>query len=341
MGYFAISKRESRASFSIKACHLNFWILPRTWFRHGYYFDVGLRIVAEDELWRIRVAFPFDAVVGDIADLSSAVLNPETSELIFGRPVTVENDHIKYSASGLKSAQDQIDDRVVSVSASNSSPDAETADDINFSVWTIEFSAPLSAQEPSYVRFRMFVRNPERLWSYKGWGYAKRGYIADIRIADARESVMLDIGKLEVAHLVPIESLYAFLVAPSLLVPQHFSPPLHYSRLLEPSAWAKYLEGILKPSWISKLRYGFAKACGNTTSRAPLSYQDSSKFSIHQWRCTQAISTDTPFRIYADFAREFGRELPFIYFGGALGIAIVTWAVRWCLDWLVHGITPG
>jgi hypothetical protein len=203
MGYFAISRRNAHAPFEIEACHLNVWILPRPWFRHAYYFDVGLRIVSESELWRIRVAFPFDADIGDIVDLSAAVLQVETSELIFGRPVTVDSGHVKYSASGLTSDADEINDRVVAVSTTNSTPDPETRSDVNFSVWTVEFTTPLRANESSYVRFRMRVANPERLWSAKGWGYAKRGFIADIRVADARESVLLGIGKQEVDYLVP------------------------------------------------------------------------------------------------------------------------------------------
>jgi hypothetical protein len=304
MGYFAVTNRLLPARFTVSACHLSFWVLTGPWYElfcKKYFLDIGLRIFPDEDLRRFRLAVPFDTQDGDLTDLSNVVLDPEISPLIFGRPVEIDRDRIKYDGSSL--GQAGIGDRVIAVSQRESRSEPETAKDINFSTWTIELKDVARAREPAYVRFRFPVRKPTRIWSSKGWGFAKRGIIADFRIADVRESIILGQGRAEADHIQPIERLFLFVVAPAHFVPKHVSPNLHYSRLLEPKVWEKYL-----------------------TSCGP--YDAGTKFSIHQWRSYQSdkptpISAANPFRAYADFTREFGREILVYYFAGALGTPLL------------------
>ena len=311
MGFFAATSRRSTVPYAIEACHLSLWILPRPWHKawgHSFFFDVGLRIRPRGDLRRLRVAVPFDCKAGDLHDLSVAVLDTEFAPLIFGRPVSVVGDRVSYDGTGL--GAERIEDRVVTVSESGSSPEPETANDVGFSTWTIELADHARAGEATYLRFRLPIRKPLRIWNSKGWGFAKRGAIADLRVSDIRESLLLGEGRTEAQHIIPIEKLFVFVIAPIQFVPKHVSPPLHYSRLLEPKVWRNYL-----------------RSCG--------SYR-STKFSIHQWRSpagldqgqAKPVSVDAPFRAYADFAHEFGPELFIYYVLGGLFAPVLFWVSR-------------
>jgi len=321
MGFFAISSRGSRTQFSVEACHLTLWVLPKHWYDPKtlkgfyYFFDIGIRIHSENELRRIRLACPFDSEGAHLRDLSTFVLDAEFAPLIFAHAVTVVGDRITYDASAI--GQGVVSDRVIPISTVNST--AEEESDPRFSVWTIEFRDPIPAGESAYVRFRFQIEKPGVLWTSKGWGYAKRGMIVDLRVADVRESNFLGLGRAEADHVVPIKRLFLFLGAPSYFVPKHVSPPLHYSRLLEPDVWGPYL-GDRRGWW--------------TDIGAWLRLR--TKISIHQWRSDGAAS-DTPipvtlvrpYRAYMDVAREFGPSLLILYLLGVAIFPIATWIWEW------------
>lgn len=298
MGFFAISRLGSQTSFEVDACHLSFWVLAKPWyqlFQNQFCFDIGLRITSQEPLRRIRFVLPFDAKGSTVVDLSSIVLDPDFNPLIFGKPTSVANGYVSYD--GPSEGHDLIKDRVIAVSPETSSPEASTPPESGFSIWTIELLEPTRKAEPTYIRFRITAANPWRIWSSKGWGLAKRGIVVDFRISDIRESLLLGHGRSEADHLVPIKSLFLFLVAPAYFVPNHFSPQLHYSRLLEPRVWKSYLA-------------------------SSASYSEEAKFSIHQWRSKEKleINVENPYRAYMDLSREFGREV-FLYYGAAIVIA--------------------
>ena len=190
---------------------------------------------------------------------------------------------------------------MIPISTDNSSAEEASSAGTGFSIWTIELAEPTKSSEWTYIRFRITAKNPWRVWASKGWGLAKRGAVVDFRISDIRELLLLGHGKSESEHLVPIKQLFLFLVAPSYFVPSHFSPNLHYSRLLEPKVW-KYLSGFE-------------------------SHTDGAKFSIHQWRHTKEpeISVDYPFRAYMDLSREFGREVFLFYVLAIVTLPIVNY----------------
>src|SRR4029079_4124080 len=145
MGFFAISSRGSRTQFSVEACHLTLWVLPKHWYNpitpkgFSYFFDVGIRIHPENELRRIRLACPFDSEGASLKDLSNFVLDAEFAPLIFAHNVSVEGDKITYDASAI--GQGTVSDRVIPISVVNSTPEDES--DPRFSVWTIEFRDPI------------------------------------------------------------------------------------------------------------------------------------------------------------------------------------------------------
>jgi hypothetical protein len=312
MGFFAVTTRRSPVRFTIEACHLVLWVLAKPWYRgfgYRFFFDVGLRIRPEGDLRTLRLALPFDTESNDLTDLSTIVLEPQFSPLIFGRPVKIDGDRIHYDGNAL--SQGAINDRVIGVSEEKSKPEEETADDVDFSTWKIELEDAARSAETTYVRFRFRVRDPKRFWASKGWGFAKRGVITDLRIADIRESLFLGEGRSEAEHIEPIKHLFLFLVAPAYFVPQHVSPELHYSRLLEPRVWNRYLA-----------------SCGR--------YDGAIKFSIHEWRSvSDPVSVAKPYRAYADLSREFGMEVLLYYIAGTLmapvlfriGGKLMTWIV--------------
>ncbi|MGY8663246.1 hypothetical protein Q3C01_12850 [Bradyrhizobium sp. UFLA05-109] len=306
MGFFAISTLGLQAPLEVEACHISFWVLPRPWYRvFGYTFclDVGLRFKSEAPLRRLRFVLPFDSEKSRIFDLSTIVLDQDFSPLIFGKPVTVTGDRVTYD--GPLDGPDKISDRVVAVSPENSSAEQPQTGAAGFSIWTIELRDSTENDEWTYVRFRISARNPWRIWASKGWGLAKRGAVVDLRVCDIRESLLLGHGEAESAHLLPIKQLFLFLVAPSYFVPNHFSPMLHYTRLLEPKVWEQYLAGFS-------------------------THTDGAKFSIHQWRYTgeTEISIDHPYRAYMDLSREFGREVFLYYVIAIISLPIVSHALE-------------
>lgn len=309
MGFFAVSKLGAEASYDIEACHLSFWVIPRPWYRlFGFDFsvDIGLRIKSEHPLRRLRIVVPFDSQESSIVDLSAAVLDQKFNSLIFGRQVKVKDDVIEYD--GPLSGDDPIRDRVIPISAKSSVPHPPTGTDrTGYSVWSVELAKSISTGEGAYVRFRITAQKPWRVWSSKGWGLAKRGVVLDFRISDVRESILLGHGQSEAEHILPIKQLFLFLVAPMYFVPIHFSPILHYTRLLEPKVWEKYLE--------------FSS-----------SHVDGAKLSIHQWRYTNGhpISVDNPYRAYMDLSREFGREVFLYYLLAVIFAPAITHLVEKC-----------
>ena len=300
MGFFAVSSLGIETAFTIEACHISLWVLPKPWYQlfgNNFCFDVGLRFRSESPLRPIRIVLPFDFRQSQVSDLSAIVLDQDFSPLIFGKPVQVADNHITYDAP--KEGEDKISDKVIPISTDNSSAEEASSAGTGFSIWTIELAEPTKSSEWTYIRFRsqQFVASLglERLGARKTRSRSRLSNFRHSRIAS------LGHGKSESEHLVPIKQLFLFLVAPSYFVPSHFSPNLHYSRLLEPKVWEKYLSGFE-------------------------SHTDGAKFSIHQWRHTKEpeISVDYPFRAYMDLSREFGREVFLFYVLAIVTLPIVS-----------------
>lgn len=289
MGFFALTSRGVAGQIDVLAAHLCLWVLPKRYIGRTFFFDVGLRLHATGSaVRRFRVALPF--VADTITDLSAIVLDAQFNPLIFGRPVRVNGDRITYDATQLE--QGNINDRVIAVSVTGSTRDDHGQGDDGFCTWSVELDNPISANETVYVRFRFPIADPFRIWFSKGWSLAKGSYVVDLRVADVRESVLLGIGRNEVDHIVAIRHLFLFVITPAHFTPQHISPTLHYSRLLEGNVWQPYLA-----------------SCGRFNRRT--------KLSIHQWRKIQdhdPVTVTNPFIGYMDVMRDAGFETAFYYF---------------------------
>jgi hypothetical protein len=306
---------------SVQSCHVNLWILSNKWWRffsrHRLFVDVGLRFKAVQDVSEIGVVLPFEADTNSsIEDLSELILEPVVSALIFGRPTRVSGEILKYSGSSFGAKQ--ISDTVVRVNSANCVPDRratplwkrilkdtksgaserKTADETGLSKWILQFDPPGRGARCYYLRFRCKLNSSQRVWQSKGWGFAKKGFIASLRFNDTREAIA-DRESLNVKRLLPLPQIFVFLATPAYLLPKHVSPSLFYSRLLEPHVWERYLS-----------------SCGNYSKR--------NKISIHQWRSkvatrdTGRVDEDNPFRVYGDFSREFGFQLFLLYAAGIL-----------------------
>ena len=344
MSFFGIYTPEASADVSVISCHINVWVLPNRWWRvrwrHRYYIDVGLRLEAKPGTSSFNVVLPFDAErTSALEDLSALVLDETISALMFGRPTTVQGSRLIYSGSSFGAKE--VSDVVKPISSEDSRPlfdasrtlresarhvwnlsispryrrqyDSREGPDHNgISKWRVAFEAVQDDEREIYVRFRAKLPKPDRVWISKGWGFAKKGYLASLRFNDTREALS-DRTRISINEFKSIPQIFVFLAMPAYLTAKHVSPPLFYSRLLEPHVWERYL-------------------------RTCEPYSKSNKIAIHQWRNKDSIDSagevneNSPFRIYGDFSREFGAQLLLIYSIGIIFPFIATlseWVIRY------------
>src|SRR5690606_27034559 len=87
----------------------------------------------------------------------------------------------------------------------------------------------LPPEQPSttgtyYVRFRYECGDVTGLLQDKGWGFAKRGWVFDLRINDVRETVGLP-AQIDATRMLNVSEAYIFVIAPNAFVPALSSPP--------------------------------------------------------------------------------------------------------------------
>ena len=298
MGLLGILKPESDAGsdYEVEAMHFNLWVLPTkrlSWSSSpkiqckgkNFYIDVGMRIkLKKGSLNSINIHFPCKIDRTSFCDLSDLVKDEKINDLIFGTVATSRNNTIEYPGDSFAKNK-KIKDIVVDLR------NIETNEDEDY---TINFSSDIEKLTRNYVyaylRFRVGVKDASMTWASKGWGSDKFGAIFDLRVSDAREGKFNQQGQSEVSSFMPINRFFGFLIVPASFVPVNHSPPLHYSRLLEPNIWKPYLE--------------YCRA-----------FSTSEKFAIHQWRspANEVVNYENPFRAYMHLHREFGTALFFLY----------------------------
>lgn len=305
----------------VDAIHFNFWILPkrlidlavdfillRDYDRNKYFVDVGIRLkLLNHGMKFIDVHLPVDFDEEDWCDLHNEVLNEDINDLIFGVNVKSENGFISFSKYSL-----EYRDKVVEIkSIKRCVPAGGT------NLYRIEFVSPISASESEeaafYLRFRYRCykgNSRNSVLISKGWGFAKRGFVVDMRVNDIRETIGKTFG-LQRISMLPVHSFNGFVISSTSFLPTADSPPLHYSRLLELGAWDGYL----------------AK-CGK--------YQKGRKFSIHQWKYdppdNQPITDKKPYRSYMHLHEEYGDRALIIYAVGVLTGAAINFLARMLFD---------
>lgn len=296
VGIHEQSEEAGGARFEVEALHFNFWILPRSILRWGnpfqrltiYCIDIGIRVQhLAGTLKTIDVSIPLPGQSKfKFVDLYELVLDEQINDLLFGRPVNCSNGRLQYERE-----KTQIDDTVGKIKGvSRNAPGS--------SQFRLELVSPIVADDSRrthYFRFRMIISDTSELMASKGWGFAKRGYLLDIRANDTREMIA-DIAARHKHNLKELKEFNCFVIAPHSYLPVHCSPQLHYSRLLEQRVWNTYLQ-----------------SCGGISAKW--------KLVIHQWRSDSSkgsVSQLNPFRAYMHLHKEFGMGIWLIYILGIL-----------------------
>lgn len=294
-------KEELKGALCLRAVHFNLWVLPKTirgvlsdalCFRdfgfYRYFSDVGLRLeVRGAAVSEIELHLPASTYVAQSAfDLEAVVLDEDTNDLVFGRKVQSNNNAISYTRRGI-----EIRDTVhgISTLCATDSPN-------RFRI--VLKSAITSTTEPAtaYIRFRYPLPQKNELISSIGWGFAKKGFTFDARLNDFREVVEYR-GKNETQTMMSGDEANIFIIHPATYSITLQSPEPHYTRLLEPKVWGKYL-----------------RSCGL--------FKSDQKFIITQWSSSK-FSHDEPFKVFAKLHKEFGMSVALVYFVGILTVPVV------------------
>jgi hypothetical protein len=120
----------------------------------------------------------------------------------------------------------------------------------------------------------------------------------DFRVCDVRET-STTLGS-EEASILPIEDLYVFVVAPWSLQAQTFSPALRYTRVLEGTAWARYLESAVTPRPSTKLVVYYWRAAQPSIPQGTLpGFAAPGDVRL-------SINPLNPFRAFLDLSRQYG-----------------------------------
>lgn len=278
MGGFAICKvkKDSKLT-SVKACHVNVWVLPAFWVNPELLYDLGVAIeVSEDATEeKIEIYLPFDCT--DCKDLRPR-FNDDISSLIFGEEAAKKGDLITLTDSGKRYTLLDLRSRVSKVSGITTTR--------NFSVWEIKLPH-LEVGNLYYFRLRFESDDLGRVSQRKASGYLTNGNLFDLRFLDERDWIKAPKRPLR-DFMMDMEKLQVFVITSAAFQNRATSPNLRYIRSLEgESQWYEYL--------------------GRNPSRG-----DRRKFLISYWKLGQwsdgdkPVSWREPARIFMDQSRDFG-----------------------------------
>jgi hypothetical protein len=299
--YEDITDESESTDFLVESLHFNLWILPlgaaisTIWKNrspYAYFVDIGLRLKLRSgsKVSKIDMYLPGKPdIEKSFVDLHDIVLNEKVNDLIFGTEVTSRNHSIKYTRNGV-----EIHDDVCKIS-SLKRIGAPNSGRHQLTLTSAAFAD--TDDKTLYMRFRYRCADASDLLISKGWGFAKRGFIIDLRVNDIRESINF-YKENSPTRMRKVGELNAFVVCSTLYLPLLDSPMFHYSRILEPGAWDEYLQSC-KP------------------------YDGANKLVIHQWRGSD-ITYQKPFRAFAHLHKEFGWLILTMYLLGLLTPVILT-----------------
>ena len=259
MGLFAVLSVDPGPTFAIEQCHINLWRIPGLG-RHIYLWDVGLELnVEKGDLSSVRLALPFDTNLSQTYDLTSAIRNQEAASLIFGESKICDQEiqtRIRTKARtgwwpfGAPQKTEPHKFQLQTTNAGATAVSVGYASD-QVTVCDVPLNQPIHAGEVRYLRIRFTIRNPRRVWTWRGNPTARKGALVDIRVNDVRETVSAGLQQLMGGHVLPIPSLYVFVIAPWDLRQVLEHPTFRYVRILEGRAWERYLRwstGIIRPA---------------------------------------------------------------------------------------------
>jgi hypothetical protein len=255
---------------------------------------LGLRLEVNRTLTSLILHLPNTVDESSFVDLAPLVLDDRVNDLIFGTDVKADNGVIRYPGAGFN--EQDVVETVVPIRSFGSESGYDP-------LYRIELASKIRGTKGRpihvYLRFRVRIPDPKYIWHRKGWAFAKRGAIFDLRVSDVREGLPHGTQPPIAVKFKPVQRFFGFLIVPVTYHPGTFSPQLHYSRLLEGQVWQPYLAGC--------------------------EFNPTEKLTIHQWRSppNDAVDYRQPFRIYMHLHREFGWAIFIAYFLGGLSAPIV------------------
>jgi hypothetical protein len=162
----------------------------------------------------------------------------------------------------------------------------------------LDLGQPATTGTEYYVRFRFLITDLGATWLWQRGLILKRiGAKVDFRVADVRET-STTLGSNE-SSILPIEDLYVFVIAPWSLQARSISPTLRYMRVLEGTAWTRYLETAIRPLSSTRLvvYYWRMRAGAHQLNQAP---------GAEIVAADATVNPRNPFRAFLDLSREYG-----------------------------------
>lgn len=298
MGHFAVLSEGASAQPTVPRVHINLWslqsLVPT---RRLFYFDVGMELKAGvTELSSFELMLPFRVEEGKwpngtavVQDLFESLGQTDTSELVFGGPVTVRSDaDVHY----LKIADHPDELRIIRVNSSGTKQADNYEPRADSSVYKVALLTPLQPGESGYIRMRWRVFGALSLWR---WKRASGGATVDLRFCDVRESRFADAERSLRRRIVPIENMNVFVMAPPSLQVASHSPDFKYLRILEPGAWKHYLRGAHHIGGVRGLLVYYW--------RYPAISMSPDKQAQGTLPSSSPISINNPYRVFLDFNR--------------------------------------
>lgn len=275
MGFFAVAPAGGvEAKPAIERCHLNVWTLGGLFGYRVCCFDVGLKLRAGDSpLKAFRVGLPFstpDSTDRALESLRSRMEDRTIAGLIFAR----EDASPGSGLVGLREGPVPLLDIDRANCEMAAMPRAK-----HFSLWTLALTDELPPGEAGYLRVRFHIQSPGRLWLWQRSLFARNRAIVDCRVNDEREAQSVEDAAEFTRHLLPLESLNAFVIAPAAFVPAAITPEPSYMRALEGASWEGYL--------------------GRRTD-----IPRNEKFLIYHWRRDGPTTATDPFRAFLQLERR-------------------------------------
>lgn len=318
MGWFGVLAQSSEGedSFTVAACHLNWWALP-TFVpgRRLFLLDIGLHVRASDEkgLSSLTLALPFDAEKVRwegrqqtwAQDLFDVMRQQEICYQVFGGPVKLHDTQNGYrvefaKGSGLEFVRTLVGNITLLDSDMRQRPD--------LSLWKLPLESPIPKGESRYLRFRVSVFRAGQVWRWKKVWFGKSGAQIDFRIADVREALREERERPYWGRVMPIEQVNIFFIVPADFQARVASPSLHYVRLLEPGQWGSYLRGARYRGRISGLRVHYWRHPVSSSHPSSPSLSEPSQSEtpgvVAANRATTPVTIDDPFRVFLDLSRD-------------------------------------
>lgn len=279
---------EGQARPEISQLHVNLWVLDGIFGRSVLYLDVGIAYIACEE-GELQLHLPVSVTDNYVKDLESKCRQDLVRHALFSTALDIESQSIKYCDK-----QFSFTPTTPSIRAHNAKP--------LYTEIRLPTLPPDSGNDGRYARFRLRIRNSQRLFAWDRFPLLRTKSFArvDLRVNDLRGVADYEEIRHHEQHIVPVQQLRFFLIAPPRLIPRLSNPDLHYVRLFEWRVWHDYL------------------------NRAPsLLPQNSHRFAVYQWKSESTVGLQSPFRCFSAMETLRLGTMHYVKLGVIVSIAIV------------------